>query len=98
MPEGTCVAGDLHAGIGGFDVFGHGSGGIDVDRFEDGRAPAGTPRVVVTGDVGLGCDHDRPRACRTAGTTNAGTTTTGGTMTATTQVPMPASATAGVQG
>ena len=61
VPEGTCVAGDLHAGIGGFDVFGHGSGGIDVDRFEDGRAPAGTPRVVVTGDVGLGAitiDHE----------------------------------------
>jgi phage shock protein PspC (stress-responsive transcriptional regulator) len=61
VPEGTCVAGDLHAGIGGFDVFGHGSGGIDVDHFEDGRAPAGTPRVVVTGDVGLGAltiDHE----------------------------------------
>jgi phage shock protein PspC (stress-responsive transcriptional regulator) len=54
VPEGTCVAGDLHAGIGGFEVFGHGSGGIDVDRFEGGRAPAGTPRVVVKGDVGLG--------------------------------------------
>jgi phage shock protein PspC (stress-responsive transcriptional regulator) len=61
VPEGTCVAGDLHAGIGGFDVFGHGSGGIDVDHFEDGRAPAGTARVVVTGDVGLGAltiDHE----------------------------------------
>jgi phage shock protein PspC (stress-responsive transcriptional regulator) len=61
VPRGTCVAGDLHAGIGGFDVFGHGSGGIDADRFEDGRAPAGTPRVVVTGDVGLGAitiDHE----------------------------------------
>ena len=61
VPEGTCVAGDLHAGIGGFDVFGRGGGGIDVDRFEDGRAPAGTPRVVVTGDVGLGAitiDHE----------------------------------------
>ncbi len=60
VPEGTCVAADLHAGIGGFDVFGHGSGGIDVDRLEDGRAPAGTPRVVVNGDVGLGAltiDH-----------------------------------------
>jgi phage shock protein PspC (stress-responsive transcriptional regulator) len=54
VPEGTCVAADLHAGMGGFDVFGHGSGGIDVDRVEGGRAPAGTPRVLVKGDVGLG--------------------------------------------
>jgi phage shock protein PspC (stress-responsive transcriptional regulator) len=54
VPPGTCVVADLHAGIGGFDVFGHGSGGIDVDRVEGGRAPAGTPRVVVKGDVGLG--------------------------------------------
>jgi len=60
VPRGTCVAGDLHAGMGGFDVFGHGSGGIDVDRVEGGRAPVGTPRVVVAGDVGLGAvtiDH-----------------------------------------
>ena len=54
VPEGTCVALDLHAGAGGFDIFGEGSGGIDADRVEGGRAPAGTPRVAVQGDVGLG--------------------------------------------
>jgi phage shock protein PspC (stress-responsive transcriptional regulator) len=61
VPEGTCVATDLHAGIGGLALFGHGTGGIDVDRADGGRAPAGTSRVVVTGDVGLGVieiDHD----------------------------------------
>jgi phage shock protein PspC (stress-responsive transcriptional regulator) len=54
VPRGTCVASDLHAGMGAVAVFEHASGGIDVDRVENGRAPAGTPRVVVRGDVGLG--------------------------------------------
>jgi hypothetical protein len=61
VPEGTCVTTDLHAGIGGLALFDRGTGGIDVDRVDGGRAPAGTPRVVVTGDVGLGVieiDHD----------------------------------------
>ncbi|MEA2179795.1 MAG: hypothetical protein QOG77_3092, partial [Solirubrobacteraceae bacterium] len=61
VPKGTCVATDLHAGIGALALFDHGTGGIDVDRVEGGRAPAGTPRVVVTGDVGLGLidiDHE----------------------------------------
>jgi phage shock protein PspC (stress-responsive transcriptional regulator) len=54
VPEGTCVATDLHAGMGAMEVFGAGTGGVDTDRVETGRAPAGTPRVVVTGDVGIG--------------------------------------------
>jgi phage shock protein PspC (stress-responsive transcriptional regulator) len=61
VPEGTCVATDLHAGIGALALFDRGTGGIDVDRVDGGRAPAGTPRVVVTGDVGLGVieiDHE----------------------------------------
>jgi phage shock protein PspC (stress-responsive transcriptional regulator) len=61
VPEGVCVASDLHAGMGALEMFDRGTGGIDVDRFDGGRAPAGTPRVVVTGDVGLGyleIDHE----------------------------------------
>jgi hypothetical protein len=61
VPEGTCVTSDLHAGMGALEVFDHGTGGVDVDRVEEGRAPAGSPRVVVTGDVGLGLisiDHE----------------------------------------
>jgi phage shock protein PspC (stress-responsive transcriptional regulator) len=61
VPAGTCVATDLHAGIGGLALFDRGTGGIDVDRVDGGRAPAGTPRVLVTGDVGLGVidiDHE----------------------------------------
>jgi phage shock protein PspC (stress-responsive transcriptional regulator) len=54
VPEDTCVASDLHAGIGAMEVFGAGTGGVDTDRVQTGRAPAGTTRVVVTGDVGIG--------------------------------------------
>jgi phage shock protein PspC (stress-responsive transcriptional regulator) len=61
VPEGTCVATDLHAGIGALALFDRATGGIDVDREDGGSAPAGTPRVLVTGDVGLGVieiDHE----------------------------------------
>jgi phage shock protein PspC (stress-responsive transcriptional regulator) len=61
VPEGVCVASELHAGIGGLELFDRNTGGIDVDRVEDGSAPAGTPRVVVHGDVGMGyfeIDHE----------------------------------------
>jgi len=62
VPEGTCVASELHAGMGALEVFDRDTEGIDVDRVETNDAPAGTPRLVVTGDVGLGyfeIDHDR---------------------------------------
>jgi phage shock protein PspC (stress-responsive transcriptional regulator) len=61
VPEGVCVASDLHAGMGGLELFDSTTGGIDADRVEDGRAPAGTPRVFVRGDVGMGyfeIDHE----------------------------------------
>ena len=61
VPEGVCVASDLHAGMGALELFDRDTGGIDVDRVELGEAPAGTPRIVVTGDVGLGyfeIDHE----------------------------------------
>jgi phage shock protein PspC (stress-responsive transcriptional regulator) len=61
VPEGVCVASDLHAGIGGLELFDRTTGGIDVDRVDDGQAPAASPRVVVRGDVGMGyfeIDHE----------------------------------------
>jgi phage shock protein PspC (stress-responsive transcriptional regulator) len=64
VPRGTCVASDLHAGMGAVAVFDEAAGGIDVDRVDSGQAPAGTPRVVVRGDVGLGylqIDHELDR-------------------------------------
>jgi phage shock protein PspC (stress-responsive transcriptional regulator) len=62
VPEDVCVAGDLHAGMGALEVFDNHSEGVDVDRINSDEAPAGTPRLVVTGDVGMGyfeIDHDR---------------------------------------
>ena len=35
-------------------MFGHGSGGLDVDWRDDRQAPAGTTRLIVDGDVGVG--------------------------------------------
>jgi hypothetical protein len=61
VPEGVCVASDLHAGMGALELFDRDTGGIDVDRVDSAHAPAGTPRLVVTGDVGLGyfeIDHE----------------------------------------
>ena len=61
VPEGWCVTSDLHAGMGAVELFDEANGGIDVDRVDDGEAAPGTPRLVVTGDVGLGyfeIDHD----------------------------------------
>jgi hypothetical protein len=61
VPEGVCVATDLHAGIGGLELFDRNTGGVDVDRVDDGRAPAGMPRLVVRGEVGMGyfeIDHE----------------------------------------
>ena len=54
VPEDVCVSTDAELGVGGVQVFEHDSGGIDVD-FEDQRTPpAGTARLVVDADVGLG--------------------------------------------
>jgi phage shock protein PspC (stress-responsive transcriptional regulator) len=54
VPEGWCVTSDLHAGIGALETFDEANGGIDTDRVDDGEAPRGTPRLNVTGDVGMG--------------------------------------------
>jgi hypothetical protein len=50
----VCVASDLHAGVGAVQVFDLEAGGIDVDREDGAQAPAGTPLLHVTGDVGFG--------------------------------------------
>jgi phage shock protein PspC (stress-responsive transcriptional regulator) len=54
VPPNVCVSTNSHLGIGGVQVFNHGSGGIDFSRAEQREAPAGTPRVVVDANVGLG--------------------------------------------
>jgi phage shock protein PspC (stress-responsive transcriptional regulator) len=54
VPPGVCVATDNHVGIGGTSVFNRNGGGIDTDWTDERRAPEGTPRVVVDGDIGIG--------------------------------------------
>jgi phage shock protein PspC (stress-responsive transcriptional regulator) len=54
VPEDVCVSTDAELGMGGVQVFDRDGGGIDVD-FEDERTPpAGTARLVVEADIGLG--------------------------------------------
>ena len=40
--------------MGAVAVFDRDGGGVDVDWNDGRRAPAGTPRLVLDGDVGLG--------------------------------------------
>jgi phage shock protein PspC (stress-responsive transcriptional regulator) len=54
VDEGVCVATRADVGMGAVDVFDEEDGGIDVDVDDLPRAVAGTPRVVLDADVGLG--------------------------------------------
>ena len=54
VDEGVCVASRAEIGMGGVAIFDYDSGGIDVDWRDTRRAAAGTPRLVIDGDVGLG--------------------------------------------
>ena len=68
--EDVCVATAADVGLGAVDAFDSESGGVDVSH-EDGRtAPAGTPRVVIDGDVGVGkldVHHSRIESVRERG-------------------------------
>ena len=67
VPDDVCVASAAEIGVGGVSVFNRTSGGLDVDWNDGRRAPEGTARLVLEGDVGLGylevrhreIDHDR---------------------------------------
>ena len=52
--DDVCVASRASVGMGGVEVFDRDGGGIDVDFSDVRRAPQGTPRLVVDGNVGLG--------------------------------------------
>lgn len=54
VDDGVCVASRAEVGIGAVAVFDRDGGGIDVDWKDGRRAPDGTPRLVLDGDVGLG--------------------------------------------
>lgn len=52
--DDVCVATKASVGMGAVAVFDRDSGGVDVTWDDSRRAPTGTPRLVVDGDVGLG--------------------------------------------
>ena len=54
VPDDVCVASTAEVGMGAVSVFDRDNGGIDVEWNDARRAPAGTPRLVIDGDVGLG--------------------------------------------
>src|SRR3954469_1455762 len=54
VPRDVCVASAAHVGAGQVAVLGRGSGGVDVDWQDGRRARAGTTRLVVDGDIGVG--------------------------------------------
>lgn len=54
VPENVCVTTDAQVGVGAVDSFDSENHGIDVDHGDSRSAPAGTPRVVLSGDVGIG--------------------------------------------
>jgi hypothetical protein len=61
VPDDVCVATTASVGMGGVSVFERDGGGVDVDWSDSRRAPAGTPRLVVDGDIGLGLLEVRRR-------------------------------------
>jgi len=54
VPENVCVTTDAQIGVGAVDAFDSENGGIDVAHTDARTAPAGTPRVVLEGDIGVG--------------------------------------------
>ena len=63
VDEDVCVSTTAELGMGGVEVFDRDGGGIDVDWEDVHGAPAGTSRLVVDADVGLGAvriAHDEP--------------------------------------
>lgn len=64
VPDDVCVASRASVGIGHVAVFDRHGGGLDVDWRDARRAPAGTARLVLDGDVGVGLlevRHDEQR-------------------------------------
>ena len=54
VPEDVCVASKASIGMGAIAVFNRDGGGVDFTWSDGRRAPSGTPRLVIDGDVGLG--------------------------------------------
>jgi phage shock protein PspC (stress-responsive transcriptional regulator) len=54
VPDDVCVSTKSHLGIGGVQVFDRDTGGVDFDWEDEHSAPAGTPRVILDANIGVG--------------------------------------------
>jgi phage shock protein PspC (stress-responsive transcriptional regulator) len=54
VPDDLCVASDTTIGMGQADIFDRGTGGVDVDFFDQTVAKSGEARLVIDADIGLG--------------------------------------------
>lgn len=54
VPEDVCVVSRAEIGAGAVSLFDRDHGGVDLDWEDAPRAPAGTARVVIDADIGLG--------------------------------------------
>jgi len=61
VPDDVCVASTASVGMGAVAIFDRDGGGVDVDWSDPRRAPAGSPRLVLEGDVGVGLLEVRHR-------------------------------------
>ena len=57
VPSDVCVSSRADIGAGEVVAFDREIGGVDVDWEDSRRAPAGTARLVLDGDIGLGALH-----------------------------------------
>jgi phage shock protein PspC (stress-responsive transcriptional regulator) len=54
VPGNACVTSDVQVGAGGSDVLDRDNDGFDVSYKDDAPAPAGTPKLRVDADIGVG--------------------------------------------
>jgi phage shock protein PspC (stress-responsive transcriptional regulator) len=54
VPKNVCVTTEAEVGVGAVDSFDSENGGIDVEHTDAHSAPAGTPRVILKSDMGVG--------------------------------------------
>jgi phage shock protein PspC (stress-responsive transcriptional regulator) len=54
VPDDVCVVADTEVGMGNVSFFGLDTGGVDVDYEDAPHSPAGTTRLLLKGNVGVG--------------------------------------------
>jgi phage shock protein PspC (stress-responsive transcriptional regulator) len=54
VPDTVCVSSTAHVSAGATVIFGHETGGADHDLQDTQTAAAGTPHLIIDGDIGVG--------------------------------------------